>query len=193
MAKERSEVTWFASSAEWRAWLEEHHATETEIWLGVRKKHVPVGLSYAEGVDEALCFGWIDGITHTVDADGYTLRFTPRKPKSIWSAVNLKRIEELIAEGRVHESGLATYRGRDESRAGLYTHEQDEIVLSDEFQLQFEANSAAWAWFQSRPPGYQRQAIWWVMSAKRPETRDRRLATLIEDSANERPLKQFAR
>jgi uncharacterized protein YdeI (YjbR/CyaY-like superfamily) len=193
VVKQRDEAVWFASPAEWRSWLEANHASAGEIWVGLRKAHVSGGVSYKEALDEALCFGWIDGITHTVDADGYTIRFTPRQPKSIWSAVNLKRIEELIAEGRVQEAGLRTYRGRDESRAGLYSFEQAEIAFSDEFLEQFRAEGAAWAWFEEQPPGYRRQATWWVMSAKRPETRERRLATLIEDSAGERRLKQFAR
>jgi len=193
MAKTRDEVTWFETPAAWREWLEEHHATQSELWVGLRKKHVPVGITWQEAVDEALCFGWIDGIANAVDADGYTCRITPRKPRSIWSAVNLKRIEELIAEGRMHDSGLRVYRERDESRAGLYSFEQAEIAFEDGQLATFAANEAAWTWFQSQPPGYQRQATWWVVSAKRPETRERRLAHLIEDSANERRLKQFAR
>lgn len=193
MAKARDEVTWFATPDEWRDWLEANHATESEIWVGLRKKHVPAGITWQQAVDEALCFGWIDGLANAVDADGYTCRITPRKPRSIWSAVNLKRIEELIAAGRVHESGLRVYRARDPSRAGLYSTEQAEIAFEDAQLATFAANVAAWAWFQSQLPGYQRQATWWVISAKRPETRERRLAQLIDDSANERRLNQFAR
>jgi len=193
MAKARDEVTWFATPPEWRAWLEANHATETELWVGLRKKHVAVGITWQEAVDEALCFGWIDGLTHAVDADGYTCRITPRKPRSIWSAVNLKRIEELIAEGRVHPAGLRVYRERDRSRAGLYSSEQEEIAFDADQETAFAAHDAAWTWFQSQPPGYRRQATWWVVSAKRPETRDRRLGQLIEESAHARRLKQFAR
>ncbi len=193
MAKRRDEVMWFATPADWRAWLEANHATETELWVGLRKKHVPVGITWQEAVDEALCFGWIDGIANAVDADGYTCRITPRQPRSIWSAVNLKRIEELIAEGRVHPAGLRVYRARDPSRAGLYSGEQAEIAFDVVQEATFAANEAGWAWFRSQPPGYQRQATWWVVSARRPETRERRLTQLIDDSANERRLKQFAR
>jgi uncharacterized protein YdeI (YjbR/CyaY-like superfamily) len=193
LVKERDEAVWFASPGDWRAWLEQHYDTESEIWVGLRKKHAPIGITWYEAVGEALCFGWIDGLTHTVDADGYAIRFTPRKPRSIWSAVNLKRIEELIAEGRVHESGMREYEGRDRSRAGLYSFEQENVAFDEAMLVRFQANAAAWAWFEARPPGYRRQATWWVMSAKRPETRERRLATLIDDSANERRLKQFAR
>ncbi len=193
MAKPRDEVTWFDSPARWRAWLEVNHAKETELWVGLRKKHVAVGITWQEAVDEALCFGWIDGLTHTVDADGYTCRITPRRPRSIWSAVNLTRIEELIMEDRVHPAGLRVYQERDLSRAGLYSFEQAEIAFDAEQSATFVAHEAAWAWFKSQPPGYQRQATWWVISAKRPETRDRRLLQLIDDSANGRRLKQFAR
>jgi len=193
MAKARDEVTWFDTPADWRAWLEENHASESEIWVGLRKKHAPVGITWQEAVDEALCFGWIDGLTHTVDADGYTCRVTPRTPRSIWSAVNLKRIEELIATGRVHEAGVRVYRERDESRSGLYSFEQAEIAFDPGQAVTFEANEAAWAWFAAQPAGYRRQATWWVISAKRPETQERRLAQLIDDSANQCRLKQFAR
>jgi uncharacterized protein YdeI (YjbR/CyaY-like superfamily) len=191
--KARDEVVWFGKPVDWRAWLDEHHAAESEIWVGFRKKHVTVGITWQEAVDEALCFGWIDGLTHAVDADGYTSRFTPRTRTSIWSAVNLKRIEELIAAGRVHDAGMRTYTGRDKSRAGLYAFEQEEIAFPEDFLAPFRANEEAWAWFASRPPGYQRLATWWVISAKLPETRDRRLATLIDDCANEKTLKQYTR
>jgi uncharacterized protein YdeI (YjbR/CyaY-like superfamily) len=193
MAKARNEVTWFQTPADWRAWLEANHATETELWVGLRKKHVPVGITWQQAVDEALCFGWIDGIANAVDADGYTCRITPRRPRSIWSAVNLKRIEQLIAEGRVHPAGLRVYQERDPSRSGLYATEQESVAFDPEQVATFAAHGPAWAWFQAQPPGYRHQATWWVVSAKRPETRARRLAQLIEDSASERRLKQFAR
>lgn len=193
MAKTRDEVTWFDSAAAWRAWLEENHATATEIWVGLRKKHVPVGITWPEAVDEALCFGWIDGLAHGVDSDGYAQRFTPRKRTSNWSAVNLKRIAELMAEGRVHPAGMQAWEARDPARSEQYSFEQGEIALDPGMRARFEGHPAAWAWFQAQPPGYRRQATWWVTSAKKPETRERRLATLIEDSANERRLKQFAR
>jgi uncharacterized protein YdeI (YjbR/CyaY-like superfamily) len=192
MVKARDEAVWFANPAEWRAWLKRNHDTARELWVGLRKAHVPVGLGYKDAVDEALCFGWVDGVTHTVDADGYAIRFTPRTAKSIWSAVNLKRIEELIAEGRMHDAGVRTYEGRDPARAGLYAFEQDEVAFDDEQRARFQANTTAWSWFGSQPPGYRRQATWWVISAKRPKTRARRLDTLIDDSANHRRLKQFA-
>lgn len=192
MVKRRDEATWFATPAGLREWLEEHHATETELWVGLRKKHVAGGVTWVEAVDEVLCYGWIDGVTHTVDANGYTSRITPRTPRSIWSAVNLKRIEELIALDLVRPAGLKAYRERDITRAGLYAFEQESVAFDDDQAAAFAANEAAWTWFQSQPPGYRRQATWWVISAKRPETRTRRLAHLIDDSANERRLGQFA-
>jgi uncharacterized protein YdeI (YjbR/CyaY-like superfamily) len=193
LAKARDEVTWFDSPESWRAWLEENHATATEIWLGISKKHVEGGVSYVDAVEEGLCFGWIDGVTHTVDSDGYAQRFTPRTRTSNWSAVNLKRMEELIAEGRVHPAGRRAWEERDPARAEQYSFEQGEVGFDPTMQAQFEAQPEAWTWFQTQPPGYRRLAAWWVTSAKKPDTRERRLATLIEDSANQRRLKQFAR
>ncbi len=184
MVKERREATWFVTAAEWRAWLQANHDTATELWVGISKKHVEGGVSYAGAVDEALCFGWIDGITHGVDEDGYAQRFTPRKRTSIWSAVNLAKMERLIAAGRVHPSGLRAWEERDPARQGVYLNEQPSARFEEAMLARFQANGAAWTWFESQPPGYQRRATWWVTSAKRPETRDRRLVKLIEESAN---------
>jgi uncharacterized protein YdeI (YjbR/CyaY-like superfamily) len=193
MAKTRDEVTWFDAPAAWRAWLETNHDTATEIWLGISKKHVNGGVSYVDAVEEGLCFGWIDGVTHTVDTDGYAQRFTPRTRTSNWSAVNLERMQRLIAAGRVRPAGLRAFDERDPDRSEQYSFEQGEVALDAGMLVQFQAHPAAWAWFGSQPPGYRRLATWWVVSAKKPETRERRLATLIEDSANQRRLKQFAR
>lgn len=140
MMKARDEVAWFDTPSEWRAWLEANHRMESEIWVGLRKKYVPVGITWQEAVDEAPCYGWIDGLTHSVDGDGYTCRITPRKPRSIWSLINIKWIEELIAEGRVHLSGLRVYRERDLSRAGLYSFEQDEAAFDTGQLTVFEAD-----------------------------------------------------
>jgi uncharacterized protein YdeI (YjbR/CyaY-like superfamily) len=115
MVKTRDEVTWFASPAEWRAWLEEHHDTERELWVGIAKVHIEDGVHYLESVEEALCFGWIDGLTHGVDADGYAIRYTPRKPKGNWTETNVQRVEALIAAGRMHESGLRAFANRPRS------------------------------------------------------------------------------
>lgn len=192
MVKAREDAVWFASASDWREWLTEHHATRADCWVGLRKKHVTTGIDYAEALDEALCFGWIDGVTHSVDADGYTIRFSPRKARSIWSAVNLRRMDELEAEGRLTDAGRHAWQTRDLSREGLYSHEQAEVAFDAEADARFRENDAAWEWFSAQSPSYRRQATWWVVSAKRPDTRERRLATLIEDSAAEKRVRHLA-
>jgi uncharacterized protein YdeI (YjbR/CyaY-like superfamily) len=137
-------------------------------------------------VDEALCFGWIDGVRKNLDPSSYTIRFTPRKPRSIWSSVNIRRAEALIELGRMQSSGLSAFQGRNQERSGIYSYEQERPGLTVEYSAQFQKNEKAWAYFQSRPRGYQRTVSWWVMSAKREETRLKRLAELIEDSEHER-------
>ncbi len=186
MAKAREEATWFSTAEEWRAWLEANHDSATELWVGISKKHVDSGISYVEVVDEALCFGWIDGITHGVDDDGYAQRFTPRKRTSIWSGVNREKMARLIAKGRVQPAGLRAWDERDPDRQGLYSYEQPFVRFDEEMVERFRSQVTAWTWFESQPPGYQRQATWWVTSAKRPETRERRLTKLIEESAQGR-------
>jgi uncharacterized protein YdeI (YjbR/CyaY-like superfamily) len=186
MAKARDEAVWFASVGEWRSWLETHHATAVEIWLGLSKSHVRGGVAYPDAVDEALCFGWIDGITHTVDADGFTVRFTPRKAKSSWSAINLRRISGLRADGRVQPAGLAAFERR--QPLPYQVDEAGEPVFGDELRQRFGSQAGAWEWFESRTPSYRRQATVWVMSAKREDTRERRLRELIDASAEGRPV-----
>jgi uncharacterized protein YdeI (YjbR/CyaY-like superfamily) len=186
-----SEPIYFASPEEFRAWLEEHHETEAEVWLGMWKKATgKQSVSWKEAVDEALCFGWIDGILRRVDDQRHVQRFTPRKPSSNWSAVNVANVERLRAEGRMRPAGEAAFARRRDDRTAVYSHEQRRNPqLEPEEQAQIEAHAAAWAYFSARPPTYRRQATWWVISAKRPETRARRLATLIADSAAGRPIK----
>jgi uncharacterized protein YdeI (YjbR/CyaY-like superfamily) len=186
-----SEPIYFESPAAFRAWLEEHHATETEVWVGMWKKATgKQGLSWAQAVDEALCFGWIDGVMRRVDDERHIQRFSPRKPSSNWSAINIANVERLRKEGRMRPAGEAAFARRRDDRTAVYSHEQRRNPqLSPEEQAQLEADEAAWAYFSARPPSYRRQATWWVISAKRPETRARRLATLIADSAAGRPIK----
>lgn len=175
----------FATPAELRAWLEEHHADETELFVGFyRRSSGRPTITWKESVDEALCFGWIDGVKRSVDAESYSIRFTPRQKRSIWSAVNIKRAGELIAEGRMTPAGLAAFERRTDDRSAVYSHEQRRAALLEpEQQMRLEANAGAWAWFQAEAPSYRRAAIHWVTSAKRPETRERRLQALIADSA----------
>jgi uncharacterized protein YdeI (YjbR/CyaY-like superfamily) len=175
----------FSSPDQFRAWLEDNHDDETEVLVGYYKKGTGrPSLTWAESVDEALCFGWIDGVRRGIDDASYTIRFTPRKPRSTWSAVNIRRVGELVEEGRMTPSGLAAFDRRTEDRSRIYSHERrEDAKLEPEQEARFRANEAAWAWFESQAPSYRRTALHWVVSAKRPETRERRLTALIEDSA----------
>jgi uncharacterized protein YdeI (YjbR/CyaY-like superfamily) len=186
-----SEAIFFASPAAFRAWLEEHHERETEVWVGFWKKATgKQGMTWSQAVDEALCFGWIDSIAKRVDDHRHRQRFTPRKPTSNWSAVNVAKVATLRAEGRMRPAGEAAFARRSDGRSSVYSFEQrKDPQLEPEQQAQLEANAAAWAYFQSKPPSYRKPAIWWVISAKKPETRARRLATLIADSAAGHPIK----
>jgi uncharacterized protein YdeI (YjbR/CyaY-like superfamily) len=183
----------FASPGEFRAWLEEHHATATELVVGFHKKHTGrPSMTWTESVREALCFGWIDGIRRSLGEESYTIRFTPRKPRSIWSARNIQHVEELIREGRMRPAGLAAYEARTPERTGVYSFERrHEARLEPEQEAQFCADAAAWEFFQAQPPSYRQTAIHWVVSAKRADTRERRLAQLIGDSAAGRRLAQL--
>jgi uncharacterized protein YdeI (YjbR/CyaY-like superfamily) len=189
------EPTFFATPADFRAWFEANHADHGELLVGFHKKGSGrPSITWPESVDEALCFGWIDGVRRSIDGDSYSIRFTPRKPRSIWSAVNTRRAQELIEEGRMTPPGLAALERRDEKRSGVYSFERGEAAKLDaEQERRFRAAAGAWEWFQSRPPSYRRAALHWVVSAKRAETRERRLATLIEDSANGRTIKPLTR
>lgn len=187
----------FATPAEWRAWLEANHASETELLVGFHKKGTGMpSITWPESVDEALCFGWIDGVRRSLGAESYTIRFTPRKARSVWSNVNIRRAGELIAEGRMTPAGLRAFEARTGERSGVYSFEQEDqakVVLSPEMEARFRADAVAWEYFQSRPPWYRRTATWWVISAKREETREKRIATLIADSAARRPLRGLDR
>lgn len=184
------DVIFFEAPERLRAWLEQHHASERELWVGYAKKGTGIpSITWPESVDEALCYGWIDGIRKSIDERSYCIRFTPRKPRSNWSAVNLARVEVLAREGRMRPSGMRVYQERVEGSEANYSHEQrHNIALSADDLLRFQEHAAAWAFFQAQPPGYRRIAIHWVVSAKQPATQQRRLATLIEDSANQRRI-----
>ena len=176
---------YFADKAAWRTWLARHHADAAELTLGLYKKGSgKTGITYAEALDEALCFGWIDGLRKAVDAERWTIRFTPRRPSSIWSAVNLKRYAALAEAGRVAPPGRAAYDAREPRRSGLYSYENRPAALDAHLERRFRADKKAWSFFQAQPPSYRRTAVWWVMSAKQPATRERRLAALLLDSGN---------
>ena len=182
--------TFFATPAAFRDWLEQHHDSEREVWVGFYKvKSGRGGMVYREALDEALCYGWIDGLARGVDEHSYAQRFTPRKERSHWSQVNIRRAKELIAEGRMRPPGLAAFERRPADAAPAYSFEQRDVAFSPAQRKRFRANAAAWKYFESQPPSYRRIATWWVLSAKREDTRERRLATLIEDSAAGRRIK----
>jgi uncharacterized protein YdeI (YjbR/CyaY-like superfamily) len=185
---------YFRTAAEFRRWLEAHQTGTTELLVGFHKTGLGAGgLTRKEAVDEALCVGWIDGVVRRVDERRYAVRFTPRKPTSIWSAVNIARVAELTAAGRMRPAGLAAFERRRESRSRVYSFEQENVEFTPAQRKTFRANPEAWAFFRSRPRSYRRTATWWVISAKREETRLRRLETLIDDSADGRRIKQLTR
>jgi uncharacterized protein YdeI (YjbR/CyaY-like superfamily) len=176
-------IKFFSNPSEFHQWLDRHHDKESELWVGFYKKESGrPSITYPEALDEALCYGWIDGVRKSVDEVSYKIRFTPRKAKSTWSLVNTKRVAELKRLGRMKTSGLKAFETRDPKRSGIYSFENAARRLDAVYEKKFQANKRAWAFFQAQPPGYQRTAIWWVMSAKKEETRWRRLASLIRDS-----------
>ena len=172
------------SPAELRDWLDEHGATADELFVGAwRKSAGKPTVSWEEIVDEALCFGWIDGIRRSVGDDRWVIRLTPRRPGSNWSNRNIGRVEALLAEGRMRPAGEAAFAARREDRSGVYSFEsRNEAALTPEQEARFRAEPEAWTWFGAQSPSYRRTAIYWVVSAKRAETRGRRLETLIADS-----------
>lgn len=188
------EILFFPSPAKLRKWFEKNHDKSREQWIGFYKKDSgKPSITWPESVDEALCFGWIDGLRKSINEESYKIRFSPRKARSIWSAVNLKRVKELMEMGRMHASGLKVFEDRDLKRSGLYSYEQRPQRLDEPYEKKFRSNKNAWNFFQSQPPGYQRITSWWVMSAKKEETRLKRLGTLIEDSGNHRKISLLKR
>jgi uncharacterized protein YdeI (YjbR/CyaY-like superfamily) len=189
------EPTFFATPDELRAWLEEHHATAGELLVGFHKKGSGrASITWPESVDQALCFGWIDGVRRRIDDDSYSIRFTPRKARSTWSAVNVKRFGELSELGLVRPAGVAALERRSEDRTGIYSYERREsAALEPAMEERFRAHARAWSWFEAQPPWYRRTATHWVISAKKPETRERRLQRLIEDSAAGRTVPPLTR
>jgi uncharacterized protein YdeI (YjbR/CyaY-like superfamily) len=187
--------TFFATPSEFRAWFERHHATSRELLVRIYKKGSgKPSITWPESVDQALCFGWIDGIRRNIDEASYSIRFTPRKTSSNWSTINVNRVKELSASGLMRPAGLDAFRRRSEKKSGIYSYEQRasaKLSRADESRL--KANKKAWAFFQSQPPWYKRTAAYWVLSAKKEETRARRLATLIADSASGKTIGPLTR
>jgi uncharacterized protein YdeI (YjbR/CyaY-like superfamily) len=188
-----SRATYFASSADFRTWLKNSHATCGELLVGFYKKSCgKASLTYQEALDEALCFGWIDGVRKSVNAEAYSIRFTPRKAKSQWSAVNIKRMRELSAAGRMQASGLKAFEGAEQQKRKYSYEQRHDACLSRRGERLFRSHSGAWDFFEAQPPGYRKTATFWVVSAKHQDTRERRLGVLISASAAGRRIDLLA-
>jgi uncharacterized protein YdeI (YjbR/CyaY-like superfamily) len=175
--------TFFSSPEKFRQWLEQNHDHESELLVGFHKKSSgKKSITYAEALDEALCFGWIDGVRKNLDETSYTIRFTPRKSRSIWSNVNVNHVERLQKEGRMHAAGLEAYARRDPKRTGIYAFENEPRQLSPAYEKIFRQNKKAWKFFETMAPSLKKVSIFWIMSAKKEETRLRRLKHVIENS-----------
>jgi uncharacterized protein YdeI (YjbR/CyaY-like superfamily) len=182
----------FKTPADFRRWLERHHDSARELLVGFYK--VGSGrpsITWPQSVDQALCFGWIDGVRRRIDDESYTIRFTPRKPRSIWSAVNIRRATELKEQGLMQPAGLRAFEQRSPQRSAIYSYEKAPAELPAEAEAAFRKRKAAWAFFSAQAPSYRRVAVHWVTTAKKEETRARRLEKLIEASAEGRRLDQF--
>lgn len=178
-----SDVRFFASPRELRDWFDRNHGQLDEQWIGFYKKDSGIrSITWPESVDEALCFGWIDGLRKSIDDKRYMIRFTPRRPGSHWSAKNLARVDELRQDGRMREAGLEIYNQRDRRREKQASYEQGVVQLPTEYEARIRGSKAAWDYWQSAPPSYRKQVSWWIVSAKQEKTRLRRLQVLIDSS-----------
>jgi len=187
---EERPAVFFDDAEDFRAWLEVHHESATELWMGLRKKHVEQrGLEWADAVREALCFGWIDSMVQRIDQDTVRQRWTPRKPGSTWSTVNIRAVEELTAAGRMRPAGLAAFERRREDRSGVYSYENGDLALPESYEAQLRADARAWAFWDAATPSYRKVATSWVLTAKQQATRDRRMAELVRDCAELRLIK----
>jgi uncharacterized protein YdeI (YjbR/CyaY-like superfamily) len=189
--KPPEDAIYFRSADELRDWFNANHETAPELWIGYHRKATGrPSVSWSETVDEALCVGWIDSVRYSVEGGRFVQRLTPRRKGSNWSAVNIAKVGQLIDEGRMKPAGLAAFEARSEERSAIYSYERrKEAAFEPDQEARFRGNEEAWAWFAARPASYRTAAIYWVVSAKRPETRTKRLETLIEDSAAGRTVK----
>ena len=179
----------FATAQEFREWLEENHQTAKEVFVGYYK--VGTGkpsMTWSESVDQALCFGWIDGVRRSLDENSYTNRFTTRKPKSNWSSINIEKVRVLMEKGLMHPAGMAAFNKREEARSGVYAYENRPKTLGPKYEKIFKQNKTAWEFFSSQAPSYQRTIIYWIMNAKQEITRMSRLEKTINASAEKRRL-----
>jgi uncharacterized protein YdeI (YjbR/CyaY-like superfamily) len=183
------EPTFFKTPADFRAWLQKHHKSETELLVGFYKKDSGIpSITWPESVDQALCFGWIDGVRKNRDEQSYTIRFTPRKPGSIWSAINIAKVEKLKAEGLMMPEGMAAYNLRKEHKSAIYSYEKEATPLTKEYVAIFKRNKKAWTFFNDQPPGYKKQMIHRIIDAKQEKTRLSRLEKLIAESGEGRRI-----
>lgn len=182
--REKEAPIFFATPKHFRAWLTKNHAMLNEQWVGFhRKASGRPSITWPESVDEALCVGWIDGLRKSIDEQSYKIRFTPRKPTSNWSEVNIRRVIELKKLGRMNPTGLKIFAARQEAKTGVYSYEQRaKAKLEPALLKRFQANTKAWKFFEAQPPGYRKVIIWWVVSAKQPATQEKRLTKLIAES-----------
>jgi uncharacterized protein YdeI (YjbR/CyaY-like superfamily) len=179
----------FRAPSEFRKWLEQNHATVSELWVGFyRKDSGKPSITWPESVDEALCFGWIDGIRKRVDDVSYKIRFTPRRRGSIWSAINIGRATVLTKAKRMRPAGSKAFTARSENKSGIYSYEQRPAELPDACAKILKKNKAAWEFFQAQPPSYRKMICWWIVSAKKEETRSQRLDKLMTASAKRKRL-----
>ena len=184
-----TKVRFFKTPADLRQWFRANHATAAELWVGFQKKRTArPSITWPESVDEALCVGWIDGIRKRLDDDSYTIRFTPRRKGSIWSAVNIRRVGVLTREKRMRPEGVAAFAMRKENKSGIYSYEQRRDALEEPYAGMVRAHPAAWEFFCAQPPSYRKVMGWWVVSAKKEETRTARVQKLIEACAKGRRI-----
>lgn len=179
--------TFFPTQQDFRDWLDKNHQIEKELLVGFYKvKTKKLSMSWSESVDQALCFGWIDGVRKSIDDESYTIRFTPRKKDSIWSAINIKKIEELTKAGLMRKEGLDIFKLRKEDKSGIYSHEKEPSWLNLDYEKQFKANKKAWEYFEKQAPSYKKMVIHWIMTAKQEKTQLSRLEKTISESENEK-------
>jgi len=181
--------TFFPTQEKFRAWLEKHHQKETELLVGFYKVNSKKpSMSWSESVDQALCFGWIDGVRRSIDEESYSIRFTPRKKSSIWSSINIKKIEELTKAGLMKEAGIKAFELRSEEKSRIYSHEKEPSVFDPEFEKKFKANKPAWKFFNKQAPSYKKVMTHWIMTAKQEKTRLSRLEKTINISAEQKRM-----
>ncbi len=183
----------FATQSDFRSWLTENHDKVSVLFVGYYKiSSGKPSMTWSESVDQALCFGWIDGVRQSIDKESYFIRFTPRKPKSIWSAINIKKIEVLTANGLMKPAGFTAFAWRTDSQSKIYAYENEPLLLTDNFENTFKLNQKAWSFFQTMPQSYKKTAVKWVMSARQESTREKRLQELIMDCEAGRKIKSLS-